>query len=106
MTQIQKKFGRRRMKWTMATIRSRMDHHEKAKKRKDCIAKSHYSTRRTVDWAEFHLMGAAWSFSVMACTYKVVHSGKHSEGMRARVEQIGTIFFCTVPIKSFFSLSC
>src|ERR1700683_323378 len=45
MTQIQKKFGRRRMKWTIATIRSRIDHHEKAKSRKDPIAKSHYTMR-------------------------------------------------------------
>jgi hypothetical protein len=45
MTQIQKKFGRRRMKWTIATIRSRIDHHEKAKSRKDPMAKSHYSMR-------------------------------------------------------------
>src|ERR1700722_11905080 len=45
MTQIQKKFGRRRMKWTMATTRRRMDHHEKAKRRKDPIPKSHYSMR-------------------------------------------------------------
>src|ERR1700681_1300833 len=45
MTQIQKKFGRRRMKWTMATIRSRIDHHEKAKSRNDPIWKSHYSMR-------------------------------------------------------------
>ena len=29
----------------MATIRSRMDHHEKAKSRNDPIAKSHYSMR-------------------------------------------------------------
>src|ERR1700746_2028316 len=93
MTQIQKKFGRRRMKWTMATIRSRMDHHEKAKKRKDCIAKLHYSTRRTVDWAEFHLMGAAWSFSVMACTYKVVQAGKKSRGMRRGLSREGRFFF-------------
>src|ERR1700732_4890007 len=44
MTQIQKKFGRRRMKWTMATTRRRMVHHEKSR-RKDPIAKSHYSMR-------------------------------------------------------------
>src|SRR5579872_1403557 len=31
------------MKWTIATIRSRMPHHEKAKKRNDPIVKSHYS---------------------------------------------------------------
>jgi hypothetical protein len=54
-----------------------MDHHEKANNRNDPIAKSHYSMRRAVDWAEFHLTGAGWSSSVMACTYKVVRSGKH-----------------------------
>src|SRR5258708_37613744 len=31
------------MKWTMATIRSAIDHQENAKKRNDPIAKSHYS---------------------------------------------------------------
>jgi hypothetical protein len=57
MTQIQKKFGRRRMKWTIATIRSRMDHHENAKNRKDPIAKSHYSTRGAP--APSHYLAAA-----------------------------------------------
>src|ERR1700692_1258867 len=60
MTQIQKKFGRRRMKWTMATIRSRMDHHEKAKSRNDPIAKSHYSMRAlTCDGTVFQAKGRA-----------------------------------------------
>jgi hypothetical protein len=45
MTQIQKKLGRRRMKWMMATIRRPIDHHENMKNRKDPMSKSHYSTR-------------------------------------------------------------
>src|SRR5436309_10475137 len=48
MTQIQKKFGRRRMKWMMATIRRPIDHHENMKNRNDPIAKSHYSMRGDV----------------------------------------------------------
>src|SRR5579863_4304021 len=45
MIHSQKKFGRRRMKWMIAITRSAIAHQEKAKKRNDPIAKSHYSTR-------------------------------------------------------------
>src|ERR1700723_2855917 len=78
MTQIQKKFGRRRMKWTIATIRSRIDHHEKAKSRKDPIAKSHYSMPPlTFDPSPESMESVAVQFEVFERSHRVLRSGSH-----------------------------
>src|ERR1035437_1049752 len=80
MTQIQKKFGRRRMKWTIATIRSRIDHHEKAKSRKDPIAKSHYNMRPLTSDPSPESVVVQFEGFERAHSQRVLLSGSHRLG--------------------------